>query len=101
MSVDEEVLTDTKARLLADMKSLASKGYHSYTKHLGCVQKPLFDIPLDHIVLYEFHLLLQIGDILLRNLILQVDSMGHKQKENEGERSNGIMELEEVSMLVM
>ena len=70
MSVDEEVLTDTKARSLADMKSLASKCYCSYMKHLGCVRKPLFDIPLDHIVLDEFHLLLRIGDILLTNLIL-------------------------------
>ena len=95
MSVGEEVYTITKARSLADMKSLASKGYRSYTKHLGCVRKPLFDIPLDHIILDELHLLLRIGDVLLRNLILQVDSMGHKRKEHEGEGSNGIRELEE------
>ena len=95
MSVDEEVYTDTKARSLADMKTLASKGYRSYAKHLGCVRQPLFDIPLDHIVLDELHLLLRVGDVLLRNLILQVDSMGHKRKEHEGQGSNSIRELEE------
>ena len=70
MSVDEEVYTSTKARSLTGMKSLVAKGYRSYTKHLGCVRQPLFDIPSDRIVLDELHLLLRIGDVLLRNLIL-------------------------------
>ena len=43
-------------------------------------------------VLNELHLLLRIGDVLL---ILQVDSMGHKRKEHDGEDSNGIRDLEE------
>ena len=75
------------------MKTLAAKGYRTCMKHLGCVRQPLFDIPLDHIMLDELHLL-RVGDVLLRNLILQVDSMGHKKKEHEGEKSNGIRELE-------
>ena len=95
MSVDEEVYTSTKARSLTGMKSLVAKEYCSYTKHLGCVCRPLFDIPLDRIVLDELHLLLRIGDVLLRNLILQVDSMGHRRKEHDREDSNGIKELEE------
>ena len=84
MSVDEEVYTSTKARSLTGMKSLAAKGYWSHTKHLGCVRQPLFDIALDRIVLDELHLLLRIGDVLLRNLILQVYSMGHRRKEHDG-----------------
>ena len=43
-----------------------TKGYRSYTKHLGCVIQPLFDIPSDRIVLDELHLLLRIGDVLHR-----------------------------------
>lgn len=93
--MDEGVYTDTKARSLADMKSLAARGYRACAKHLGCVRQPLFDIPLDHIVLDKLHLLLRVGDVLLRNLILQVDNMGHKRKEHEGEESNGIKQLEE------
>ena len=78
------------------MKTLAVKGYHTYTKYLGCVHacSSQFDIPLDRIVLDDLHLLLRLEDVLLRNLILQVDSMGHK-KEHEEEESNGIRELEE------
>ena len=92
---DEEVYTSTKARSLTGMKSLAAKGYRSHTKHLGCVRQPLFDIPLDRIVYDELHLLLRIGDVLLRNLILQVYSMRHRRKEHDGQDSNGIKELEE------
>ena len=77
------------------MKSLAAKGYWSHIKHLGCVRQPLFDIPLDRIVYDELHLLLRIGDVLLRNLILQVYSMRHRRKEHDGQDSNGIKELEE------
>ena len=95
MSVDEEVYTKTKARSLSDMKSLAAKGYCTYAKHLGCVREPLFEIPLDRVVLNELHLLLRVGDVLLRNLILQVDSMGHRRKEHEGVETNEIKELEE------
>jgi hypothetical protein len=50
---------------------------------------------LDRIVLDELHLLLRIGDVLLRNLILEVDSIGHRRREHNGEESNGIRELEE------
>ena len=74
--MDERVYTSTKARSLTRMKTLVTKGYCSCAKHLGCVRQPLFDIPLDRIVPDELHLLLRIGDVLLRNLILQVDSMG-------------------------
>ena len=95
MSVDERVYTSTKARSLTGMKNLVTKGYHSCTKHLGCVRQPLFDIPLERIVLDELHLLLRIGDVQLRNLILQVDSMGHRRKEHNGQDSNRIKELEE------
>ena len=94
MSADAAVYIVTKARSLKDMKTLAAKGYRTYTKHLGCVQQPLFDIHLDCIILDELHLLLKVRD-LLRNFILQVDSMGHKKKEHEGEESSGIRKLEE------
>ena len=57
MSVKEEVYIATKARSLTDMKNLAAKGYSSYAKHLGCVHQPLFDVPLNQIVLDdELHL---------------------------------------------
>ena len=47
-------------------------------------------VSLEKIVLDVHHFLLRIRDVLLRNLILQVDSMDHKRKEHEGEAANVI-----------
>ena len=35
----------------------------------GCVRPPLINVPLDRVVADELHLLLQIGDVLVRNLV--------------------------------
>ena len=58
MSVAEDVYTKTKARSLGSMKDLASHGYSTCAKHLGCVRLPSISISLDQIVLDELHLLL-------------------------------------------
>ena len=86
MSVAEEVYTKTKARSLAGMKDLASHGYSSCAKHLGCVRSPLISVPLDQVVLDELHLLLRVMDVLIRNLTLYMDSQDHKTRHTK-ERS--------------
>ena len=55
----------------SQMKETRSDSCHV---HLGCIRRPLFDIQLENIVLDELHLLLRIGDVLIRNLILHADS---------------------------
>ena len=45
-----------------------------------CCHKPLFVIPLDHIILDELHLMLRITDILIENLI--EDAMQWDDKES-------------------
>ena len=97
MSIDEKVYTDTskKARTLQKMKDLSSHSYSSCTRHLGCVLPPLVNIPLDHIVLDELHLLLRIMDVLIRNLILYADSKDHRQKAHHGVESHNVRKLEQ------
>ena len=97
MSVDEKVYTDSskKARTLQKMKDLSSHSYSSCTCHLGCMLPPLVNIPLDHIVLDELHLLLRITDVLIRNLILYVDSEDHCQKAHHGVESHNVRKLEQ------
>ena len=98
MSVDEKVYTDSskKARTLQKMKDLSSHSYSSCTCHLGCVLPPLVNIPLDHIVLDELHLLLRIMDVLIRNLILYADSEeDHCQKAHHGVESHNVRKLEQ------
>lgn len=62
----------------------------SSKKKLCCVDPPLFETDLDHIVLDELHLLLRISDRTMKNLILEVmqkDSsidIGKKSKEEKG-----------------
>ena len=38
----------------------------------SCDNEPLFKIDLDHVVLYELHLLLRVMDVLLNNIIHEV-----------------------------
>ena len=91
MSVDE-LYTDSskKACTLQKMKDLSSHSYSSCTHHLGCVLPLLVNIPLDHIVLDELHLLLCIMDVLIRNLILYADSEDHRQKAHHGVESHNV-----------
>ena len=96
MSVDE-VYTNTskKARTLQEMRDLSAHSYSSCARHLGCVLPPLVNIPLDHIVMDELHMLLRIMDVLIRNLILYADSKDHRQKERRGVESRCVRKLEE------
>ena len=95
MSLPEEEYTTKKARSLSEMKKLGSHSYSSCSKHLGCVKSPLISVPLDRIVLDELHLLLRIGDVLLRNLIWYMDSLDHHSKTHMGQQTNHIQQLEE------
>ena len=95
MSQTEEEYTKKKARSLSEMQKLGSRSYSSCSKHLGCIKSPLISIPLNHIVLDELHLLLRIGDVLLRNLIWYMDSLDHRSKAHMGEQTNHIRQLEE------
>ena len=45
---------------------------------------------LDSIVVDELHLMLRVGDVLLRNLILYADSRDHASREHQGEESNNL-----------
>ena len=38
-------------------------------KNFSCINPPLLNIPLDHIILDELHLLLRVTDVLTRNLL--------------------------------
>lgn len=42
---------------------------YSETGEYCCVESPLLNVPLDHIILDELHLLLRFTDVLLSNLI--------------------------------
>ena len=95
MSVEEEEYTLRRARTLNEMQELASKCYSSCSKHLGCIKVPLISIPLNRILLDELHLLLRIGDVLLRNLILYFDSVDHRNMAHRGERTYSLQKLED------
>lgn len=101
MSVDEKVYTGTskKACTLQQLKELSAHSYSPCARHLGCVLPPLVNIPLDHIVLDELHLLLRIMNdrimvVLIRNLILYADSEDHRQKAHHGVESHNVRKLE-------
>lgn len=59
--------SDPLRRTLQKKKEFASK---SKGENYCCVHDPLLNIPLDHIILDELHLLLRISDILIDNIVL-------------------------------
>ena len=46
-----------------------TKGKNLIIYNYCCENKPLFNIPLDHIILEELHLMLHITDVLIANII--------------------------------
>lgn len=68
--------SDAMRLTLAQVKQYAANG----KKEFCCINPPLLNIPLDHIVLDELHLLLRITDILMTNLI--EDAMERDDKES-------------------
>ena len=55
-----------QCRTLEDLKEWCKKkGKNNFC----CVHPPLLDIPLDHVVLDELHLLLRVTDVLTRNIM--------------------------------
>ena len=95
MSVDEEVYCQEKARSLSSLKSDSRHSTRHCNKHLGCIHPPLLNIELDSIVVDELHLMLRVGDVLLRNLILYADSRDHASREHRGEEPNNLRQLEQ------
>ena len=95
MSVDEEVYCQEKSRSLSSLKSDSQKSRRHCSKHLGCIHPPLLNIELDNIVVDELHLMLRVGDVLLRNLILYTDSRDHASREHQGEDTNHLQQLEQ------
>ena len=55
-------------RTLHEMMKMAGKGKNNYC----CVNQPLIEIHLDHIIVDELHLLLRVVDVLIDNLIKDV-----------------------------
>ena len=68
---------DPMRRTLEEIKQFASK---SKGENYCCVHRPLIDLPLDHIILDELHLMLRVTDVLINNLI--EDVMQWDDKEN-------------------
>lgn len=69
-------------RTLEDLKNCCTN--KKSKKNFCSVHPPLLDIPLDHIILDELHLLLRVTDVLTRNIIDEMiewdDEDAHKNK---------------------
>ena len=86
MSVPEREYTkpppDGSARTLELL--LQNSAFAQPKKILGSKHTPILCIDPNKIVLDELHLLLRIGDVLLRNVILQVSNLDHCFHMKEG-----------------
>jgi hypothetical protein len=82
-----------KARTLAALT--ANCHFSQPKRHLGSKNPPILPLEPTSLVLDELHLLLRIGDVLLRNLILHADSLDQETYMASGRRTdNHIRSLE-------
>ena len=68
MSIDPDQYRNPEklGRTIEQIKTTVSS---STTPNYGCIRTPLIDIPLDHVIPDELHLMLRVTDILIQNLI--------------------------------
>lgn len=76
-------------RSIVDMKKLSTRKFN-----YGCVRLPLLDIPIDHVIVDELHLLMRIGDVLIRNLI--ENSVNQDQKSSISTKSKASLKRTEL-----
>jgi hypothetical protein len=55
------------ARTLQQIRDLLQDSNNNY----GCINDPLLNIELDHVIVDELHLLLRVTDVLMTNLITE------------------------------
>eukprot|EP00732_Lithocolla_globosa_P001709 Lithocolla_globosa_v1_NODE_915_length_3086_cov_10.832728.p1 type:complete len:893 gc:universal NODE_915_length_3086_cov_10.832728:2856-178(-) len=60
-------------RVLSEISQMCKKSKPDDRK--GCAHPPLLNIPLDHVVMDELHILLRIFDRLMRNLINEINDL--------------------------
>ena len=68
--------TDPLRRTLQEIKECVHK---SNGENYCCVHEPLLNIPLDHIILDELHLMLRTSDILIDNIVHDAMQWGDKE----------------------
>ena len=85
----DEMYCQEKEKCLSLLKSDGQHSTWHCNKHLGCIHPPLLNIELDSIMVDELHLMLCVGDVLLRNMILYADSRDRASRER-GEEANNL-----------
>ena len=98
MSVSKEmyIQTDHKGRTLETLKTCSQYPPSAATdKRLGSIESPLLDIEIDHVVPDELHLLLQVTDILIRNLIFYMKKLDVKARSGNQHVNNLVTKVRE------
>ena len=71
-------------RTIEEIKQLSKLPKRKDIEKFGCIQQPLFSIPIDHIVPDILHLFLRVSDVLINLLILELRRLDgiEKRKQN-------------------
>lgn len=74
-------------RTLEELKKMHQK---AKGENYCCVHPPLLNIPLDHIILDELHLMLRISDILINNIVEDAMEWDDKDAFTQKKRKSGL-----------
>ena len=86
---------DAKDLQLRSLKSLKDNALLSTSKQLGSIYQSLINLELNRIVVDELHLLLQISDKLIDNMVTRAAELDHRDYVF-GNTSRSITHIEEL-----
>jgi len=81
MSLEE---SDLQFRSLESIRSNSTYTGRNVHKRKGCKHPPLLDLEPQQLIIDELHLLLRVGDVLLRNVILQAHALDREHANFSG-----------------
>ena len=84
-----------KERTLESMKTCALLPPAKSKEQLGCLNLPLLNVQLDHIVVDELHLLLRVSDRLIDNLVVRAAELDIKCRQHCTGVPNNISRLQQ------
>ena len=100
MAIPEEKYTTPpphgKARTLEALQANCVHSKKSCKYHLSSINAPILPLCPTDLVLDELHALLRISDVLLRNLILLVDTMEQRARMRAGRADVVMQHLEDL-----
>ena len=83
------------ARTLQSIKTCCTQPASKRDDRLGCINPPLLEVELDHVIVDELHLLLRITDRLISALVMRMAQLDHCSRVHQAGEEGHMKQLTE------